>query len=133
MTVAVLVEGGYNHTVPADAPLIIVADDDRSTAAWLKDVLELAGYRVLATDSGRKALELVGSERPALLLSDLAMPDLDGWTLIDRVREQHPDVRVAVVTAETAAPRDVPVMRKPLRIDDLTRFVKRALGRRAPR
>ena len=105
------------------APLIIVADDDGSTARWLRDVLQVGGYRVrLATDGGA-ALRLVAAERPALVLTDLQMPGGDGWQLVEQLRAQHPTVPVGVLTAETRAPRGVPAIRKPVRIDALLRFV----------
>lgn len=110
------------------APLIVVVDDDPNTARWAHDVLSLiGGYRVRVAESATDALSLVVSERPALVLTDLRMPGVDGCELISILRESHPSVSVAVLTAETRAPVGVPALRKPVRVDELLRFVARCL------
>ena len=73
---------------------ILVADDDRLTARFLHSLLSEKGYDVAVADDGEQALELVGTHRPDLILSDMVMPYLDGMDLLRALRG---DVRHATV------------------------------------
>jgi PAS domain S-box-containing protein len=72
-----------------DIPILIV-DDDTDTRDFLVFLLESQGARVIAAASGAEALHLVSSSQPALLLCDISMPDMDGYTLIQKIRTQLP-------------------------------------------
>ncbi len=71
--------------VEYDALLLVVEDDPAMRVAF-RDVLEGAGYRVLAAPNGEIALELLHSHRPSLILSDISMPVMDGYKLFESVR-----------------------------------------------
>ena len=110
-------------STPDVAPSVLIVDDDLSTASWLKAVLRYAGYGATAVHGAAEALAYLDRERPALVLTDLEMPGTSGWTLISEIRRRHPALRIAVITAETAAPSGLAALRKPARIDELLRFV----------
>ncbi len=65
---------------------ILVVDDDKDTLELLEWVLERAGAEVLAVGSAREAMEVLDRERPSILVSDIAMPEEDGLSLIRRIR-----------------------------------------------
>jgi DNA-binding NarL/FixJ family response regulator len=83
---------------------ILVAEDDEGTRLSLCDYLELEGYSVLMASHGEMALQQVFSHQPQLIITDISMPGLDGYTLVQRVR-QLPAFRllpVIFLTAHTA-------------------------------
>jgi putative two-component system response regulator len=68
-----------------DALLLVVEDDPAMRVAF-RDVLEGAGYRVLTASNGEIALDILESNRPSLILSDISMPVMDGYKLFEAVR-----------------------------------------------
>ena len=91
------------------APFTIVAvDDDQDTRDLLQSVLETAGARVHAAASAEEALALCRMERPDAIVSDIAMPGRDGYSLMEDIRDAlGPEgPRVAVALSAYAAPAD---------------------------
>lgn len=76
--------------------LILIADDDLGIRVAVKDYLELQGYNVIAAQNGVDALSLVKTYRPHLLISDIKMPQKDGYTLVKELR-QFPEFRLLPV------------------------------------
>jgi len=76
--------------------LILIADDDPGIRLAVKDYLELAGYSVVAASNGLEALTLLDTYHPHLLVSDIKMPRLDGYSLVTKVR-QRPEFRLLPV------------------------------------
>src|SRR3954471_19784053 len=62
-------------------PTILIAEDEYSIATLLRDTLEDEGYTVVLARNGKEALELLGTTRPALVLTDVMMPILAGFAL----------------------------------------------------
>lgn len=69
---------------------ILVVDDHDESREVVAESLKAAGARVLTADSAQSALTLLEQERPDLLLTDLEMPEVDGWGLLRRVRALPP-------------------------------------------
>lgn len=67
-------------------PLIVVIDDDAGTRLLVTQVLKKEGHEVMAADDGAKGLALFREHKPALVVSDVQMPALDGFEVLDRVR-----------------------------------------------
>jgi two-component system, OmpR family, KDP operon response regulator KdpE len=65
---------------------VLVVDDEPRILRFVRTELESDGYRVLVASSGRQAIELHDSERPALVILDLIMPDVDGFEVLRRIR-----------------------------------------------
>ena len=76
--------------------LILIADDDPGIRLAVKDYLELAGYSVVAASTGLEALNLLDTYHPHLVVSDIKMPRLDGYSLVTKVRQQ-PEFRLLPV------------------------------------
>lgn len=87
---------------------IVGVDDDPDTLELLQSVLESAGARVRAASSADEALALCRTERPDAIVSDIAMPGRDGYTLMRELRDAGgPGVpRVAVALSAYASPAD---------------------------
>ena len=84
---------------PAAQPFVLLVDDHEPSLSLLQELVEWAGYRCLASRSGRDALSRCRARRPGAVITDLAMPGLDGVALARRLRSQHPGVPVVLVTA----------------------------------
>ncbi|MBR8058006.1 hybrid sensor histidine kinase/response regulator [Burkholderia dolosa] len=78
--------GGTPTAVALDGRRVLVVDDDPTSLASLAAALETLGAQVATAQSGRDALAAMERERPDVVLSDLAMPDGDGFWLLDRIR-----------------------------------------------
>ncbi|MFG3051047.1 response regulator transcription factor [Kitasatospora sp. NPDC048239] len=73
--------------VPGEAFLLVV-DDEPNIRELLSASLRFSGFRVASAATGTEALELVAVERPDLIVLDVMLPDLDGFTVVERLREQ---------------------------------------------
>lgn len=67
---------------------ILVVDDEQNIGYALRIILELEGFDATVVHSGEKALEVLREEKPALIITDIFMPEMDGWKLIRRIREE---------------------------------------------
>ena len=67
-------------------PLIVVIDDDAGTRMLVAQVLKKEGHEVMAAEDGAKGLALIREFKPDLVVSDVQMPQLDGFAVLDRVR-----------------------------------------------
>jgi DNA-binding response OmpR family regulator len=77
---------------------VLVVEDEASIASFVAAYLKNAGYLVRTTPSGSEALRLVDSEKPALVVLDLMLPDLDGVEVCKRIRQQG-ELPVLMLTA----------------------------------
>lgn len=80
---------------------VLVAEDDEGTRLALRDYLELEGYSVVVADNGEAALEQIYRTQPQMVITDVAMPQMDGYELIRQVRQQ-PALRLLPVVFLTA-------------------------------
>lgn len=80
---------------------ILIAEDDEGTRLSLCDYLELEGYSVLMASHGEMALKQVFSHQPQLIITDVSMPGLNGYDLVQKVR-QFPAFRLLPVIFLTA-------------------------------
>ena len=80
---------------------ILVVDDDTDIRALLRELLERRGFSVAEAADGREALQELYGGRPDLVLLDVGMPGMDGWTTLERIRELS-DVPVVMLTARSA-------------------------------
>jgi CheY-like chemotaxis protein len=87
---------------------ILVVEDDPDTRVMLRRLLEREGWAVSEAENGREALELMALVRPALILLDLMMPEMDGFTFVAKLRKRLKwrTVPVVVITAKDLTSQD---------------------------
>ena len=118
---------------------ILVADDDEGTRLSINDYLELAGYSVIVAKNGVEALRLIEESQPHLIITDITMPQMDGYKLIKAVR-QKPALRllpVIFLTERTQVQERIRGYRlgcdvylpKPFELDELEAVVRNLLER----
>jgi len=117
---------------------ILVVDDEALVRNMMCDGLAAAGYAVSAASSGEEAMTLVQAERPACILLDIMMPDLDGYDTCAALKAdpKTASIPVLLVSATTDGRVTVhakrvgagAVLRKPVRMDELRRAITQALG-----
>ncbi len=78
---------------------ILIADDDADVRRLIVTLLERAGFRAIEAADGREALRLLYAQRPAAVVLDVTMPALDGWQVLERIRDVS-DVPVLMLTAQ---------------------------------
>lgn len=81
-----------------DAQRVLVVDDAPDIREMLKDILELEGFNVITAGDGTQGLRALYTGRPSLVISDVGMPEMDGWLFLERLRE-FTDVPVILLTA----------------------------------
>ena len=69
----------------------LLVDDDRDSREFIAFLLEQYGAQVTEAQSAHEALSTLGQAKFDLLISDIGMPDMDGYTLIRQIRKQSPD------------------------------------------
>ena len=85
------------HTTEPPRPLILVIDDDDPTREALVLALEAHGYRATGTADGAAAMKMLESDRPAAIVLDLYMPDMDGMALVGALRAQPDAASTSIV------------------------------------
>lgn len=119
-------------------PRILAVDDEPNIVRLIQVNLERQGYQVETANNGAQALAKIRENRPDLLVSDVMMPEMDGFELLKNIRADNSiaDLPVIMLTAKT---QDADVMRgysggadmyltKPFNPIELINFVKRILS-----
>jgi len=132
----------YNKSLQAElmpTERILVVDDEEAIRDIVCSMLNAAGYQTKQAPSGLKALEILqGDDEFELLVSDLMMVDLDGIGLLEKIKQQYPDMPAIMVTAvhdvsvALAAIRNgaYDYLLKPFEREQLLATVRRALENR---
>ena len=117
---------------------MLVVDDEADIRVMVRHLLLKAGYDVAEASSGREAVRIFHERRPDLVVLDVAMPELDGWATLERIRDVS-DAPVLMLTARAGDADKVRGLRsgaddyltKPFAREELLARVE-ALLRRAP-
>ena len=121
----------YGRAHMATRPVLVV-EDDADTRELLTDALREDGFDVIASDEGRKAIELATVLRPSVVLLDMAMAGMDGRTFLERRRSVPTLARTPVVVISgsdvTGVAADA-ILRKPLELREVLATVRRLRAR----
>jgi two-component system, OmpR family, response regulator len=123
------------------SPVVLVVDDEPNIRELLFDALELNGFRVRTAATGTQALASVGRERPDLILLDVMLPDLDGFAVAQRLRQDGGGPPVLFLTArDTVADRIAGLsaggddyVTKPFSLEEVVLRIRAILRRTGPR
>jgi len=80
-------------------PRVLVIEDEPRIASFISRALSAQGFQVDATNDGRKGLELARAGRHELIVLDLLLPGMDGFSVLEEIIQHRPDQRVVVVSA----------------------------------
>jgi CheY-like chemotaxis protein len=119
---------------------VLVVDDEPEVGRTVRDVLVNCGYVVKTAVTGREALRLAEIFRPDVVLLDIAMPGMNGLEVFERLRVDHPSMRVVMMTAnqDVAVARDTlatgafDYLPKPFQFELLERVVAAAVSTGPP-
>lgn len=114
---------------------ILIIDDDRDMCLLLKRFLTRHGYEVLEAYNGKKALELLETVEPSLVMCDFRLEDMEGNVLLGKIKERYPHLPVIIITGYSDIKIAVEVMKmgaydyitKPLFPDEILVTIKKAL------
>jgi len=83
---------------------ILLVEDTSHLSEEIADILRLEGYRVSIANNGLRALELLPSSRPDLIITDLLMPGMDGFELIKQIRSlaSFKAIPILILSAKTS-------------------------------
>ena len=122
-----------------NAPLVLLVEDDRDTREMYSEFLSYSGMRVTEASSGSRALDSARAERPDVIVTDIAMPGMDGIELSRKLRASEPtrDVPIIAVTGSLSegareAGANV-VLEKPCSPDELLHVIEDVLHKPPPR
>lgn len=114
---------------------ILIVEDNKLSRELLETILDFNGYQRLSVDGGVLGVELARSESPDLVLMDIQMPDMDGYTAMKHIRDDNDTSHIPVVAVTgnaTPADRDQmmeegfnDIIIKPYLIDDVLNVVRR--------
>jgi CheY-like chemotaxis protein len=83
-------------------PKVLVADDERVIADTVTMILNQSGFEARAVYSGEKAVELVATFEPNMLISDVIMADLNGIDAAIRIRRLLPEIKILLFSGQAA-------------------------------
>lgn len=116
---------------------ILVVDDEKGMCEFLEIMLKKEGYDVITTTNPREALHLLEKDIFQLILTDVRMPEVDGFTILRRVKEISPETVVIMITAYGSPEGAVDAMKqgaydyitKPFRVEEVKLTIRKALER----
>ena len=116
---------------------ILVIDDEKPTLSMFRLFLEAWGYSVLTAENGSEGLEIFSKEKPAIVITDIKMPGIDGLAVLQEILDVDPNALVIVITghgdadlAQRAMENNaVAFIHKPIKREALDAALKKARER----
>jgi len=114
---------------------VLIVEDEKTACQALSLLLSDEGYKVLKAETGEAGLRVALQEEPDLILLDIRLPDVDGLTVLQRVRAAYCDAAVIIMTANTTSSNAIRAMQygafdyvsKPINDEHLILLIQRAL------
>ncbi|MEK6372729.1 MAG: response regulator [Acidobacteriota bacterium] len=88
-------------------PRALVVDDDEPIRTLLATIVQSAGFNVETAKDGREAMDRIDADRYDVILLDLMMPRVDGYQVLDHLRDVHPDLVPCTIVATAIPERDL--------------------------
>jgi len=112
---------------------VLIVDDEPDTLEVLKDVLSRKGYRVVTAEEGREALDKLKSESFHVVMTDIKMPHLDGFLLLETIKKNYPETEVIIFTGYSSIEMAVQTIKKgatdyvvkPIDVEKLLRIIEK--------
>ncbi|HYX31912.1 MAG TPA: ATP-binding protein [Oligoflexus sp.] len=79
---------------------VLLIDDDEEYTGFVQEIFESAGMQTFAVTKARSGLRIYLEKRPSVIVVDLKMPDIDGYSVIQSIRDQDPDCLIITVSGE---------------------------------
>ncbi len=89
---------------------VLIVEDDQDLSEALSDTLEIEGFRVISAANGTEALSLLAKNNFRLVVSDIQMPVMDGFQLLNNMQQKYPETPVLLMTAYGTIPKAVEAM-----------------------
>ena len=90
---------------------ILIVDDEPSARSGLAELVSKWNFRTDSAENGEKALALIPELDPAVVITDLSMPVMDGMTLLKKIKEDYPEISVIMLTAQATIDSAVEAMK----------------------
>jgi DNA-binding response OmpR family regulator len=121
--------------MPGDKTILLI-EDDREISSTIHGVLQAAGYRVAVAQNGVEGRRIIDSDPPALIITDMMMPKMGGFPILDHLRSLSSPPRVIMITANEGGRHKAyaemlgvdEYLRKPFAMDVLLEAVERIIG-----
>ncbi|MBN1591211.1 MAG: response regulator [Pirellulales bacterium] len=126
--------GVYHQLNPELPSRVLLVDDEREFVQTLSERLRMRDMGATVVYDGRQALSLLGEEEPEVIVLDLRMPGIDGIEVLRRIKQEHENVEVIILTGH-GSDKDrksclelgaFAYLRKPVDIDELSRIMQQA-------
>lgn len=125
-----------NQSDMAGSPTILLIEDDREIQSTIRTVLESAGYGVLVAPNGKDGKRLIEKESPALVITDMMMPQMGGFPVLEYLQSLESPPAVIMITANEGGRHKAyaemlgvhDYLRKPFAMDVLLDAVEKAIG-----
>lgn len=116
---------------------ILVVDDERTMLSLLEKILTQDGYHVCLATNGREALAVIEKQHVDIIITDVKMPELDGFGLLKIVKNEYPEISVIMMTGygDTYTVKDALLLgadeyiTKPFRSHEISLVVERTYWR----
>ena len=113
---------------------ILVIDDEKPTLSMFRLFLDAYGYSVYTAENGTEGLEIFRKEKPAIVLTDIKMPGIDGLAVLQQIKEIAPQTAVIVITGhgdtalaeEAVALNAIDFISKPIKKEALDAALEKA-------
>ncbi len=112
---------------------ILLIDDDKNTADGLRKILIQDGYDTRCVYTGNDAINLLDTEHFDIVITDMKLPDISGFSIIEKVKEKDADLPVIMITGFSSLQTAIDAMKKgaddyltkPVNIDELELILKK--------
>jgi DNA-binding NtrC family response regulator len=117
---------------------ILVVEDDKTFSEYLEKILSFNGYNIQLAQTGQDALKCVWDDKADLVLMDIGLPDMDGYSLMERISIESPETPVILMTGNASIESATKALKngaydylaKPLEPSKLFNTIQNALDRK---